>query len=633
MRLLYHVSLLLAFSCCHLATSQELVDTYSSLIKKGEGDRADSVLQIIASAREESSLYRCQYAQALGLKAFYSGEYQAAKISFLEAADCYGTIDSIYRKAAALNNAAITFYFQDSLFMAYQIHQKVLGVRQNINDPKISSTYNNLGLISMNLQKYREAITFFNQAIMKKKEAGDFSSLSNTYNNLGITYRYLEKFDSAHYFYRQALSAALEHEQQRMKDNALNNISYLFFLEKKTDSAVFYIRKSIESKEVLSNQKSQLRSYAMLGRLYVENNEVKKGLNLADSLISVALEDEAANLYELEVLYTLKLEGHLANQNYEEALKAEEQKNQYHLDYVKNQQNSALDSLKAAFELSKKTQQIDSLAFENKLNQEIAQKEKSRFQNALIILVVSILSLIFILFFFLQNRRIKKRVEAKNLELANVNKMQEQLLGILSHDIRNSLYSSSELYQLIMQHWEKLDRDELKQYIETLRTNADNVNTTLNDIIGWISSRLNSEEQLKSIQYVLIVFKEKMSNQLKLHNLHLEFDVKSPGHLVYASAIEVILRNLTSNTIQHSPSLQKVRLHDEITAHHYTLYYQELDKPWRDEELKQINDALSGVSNSLGITLIKTVTESLNGSVRYYNQNGHAICAIKLPIT
>lgn len=179
------------------------------------------------------------------------------------------------------------------------------------NDPTLIPAYQGLGVVHMEMRKYKQAQEYLQKAILldqkrlseqdAEKEDEyyllDKGSPTNSYNALGILEDMHGNFDLARTYYNLALNA------NENSANILSNIGYSYYLAGELNSAERYFKRAIN----VDNQYK--RAWTNLGLIYVQKGQYNRAVKTLKQVIE---EFEAYN----ELGYFLMLDGHLEDAEY-----------------------------------------------------------------------------------------------------------------------------------------------------------------------------------------------------------------------------------------------------------------------------------------------------------------------------
>ncbi len=113
-------------------------------------------------------------------------------------------------QARSLYYLGISFYELENGLEANDYLNKALIIPDGLSLQEKTQAYNKIGIINLNFEEHKKAITFFNRAILAYKKA-DFeeSSYDFLYNNKGIAFERDKNFDSSFFNQKYCLSIRL----------------------------------------------------------------------------------------------------------------------------------------------------------------------------------------------------------------------------------------------------------------------------------------------------------------------------------------------------------------------------------------------------------------------------------------
>ncbi|WP_024770094.1 response regulator [Aquimarina macrocephali] len=165
-----------------------------------------------------------------------------------------------------------------------------------------------------------------------------------------------------------------------------------------------------------------------------------------------------------------------------------------------------------------------------------------------------------LLFLYLQYRKVSKKLDEKNIELKSLNKetvkqfqLQQNLISILSQELRTPLYGIMGLTNLLEEEHPDLKND---KNLKSLKFSGDYLFTLINNVLHV--NFLDSEEI--TVQNILFDIKEVTQNLIHSFSyatensdnvLHFEFDSEI-DHMIYGdpAILSQILMNLVSNALR-----------------------------------------------------------------------------------
>jgi PAS domain S-box-containing protein len=149
----------------------------------------------------------------------------------------------------------------------------------------------------------------------------------------------------------------------------------------------------------------------------------------------------------------------------------------------------------------------------------------------------------------------------------------DSFLSVIAHDLKNPLGSFVPLLEHIFENFEIIEKDELKNIIETLYESSRHLYGLLENLLEWSLIRTGRKEYFfaptdlgEVIDKVLSLFKISAANK----GIRFERDIPV-GCLVYADdhVLMTVLRNLVSNALKFSHGGGQVKISVEETQQHY----------------------------------------------------------------
>jgi class 3 adenylate cyclase/Tfp pilus assembly protein PilF len=133
---------------------------------------------------------------------------------------------------------------------------------------KISESLNNIGICYYLANNYREAITWYEQALEIDRKTGFKQNLATRYNNLGLAYKKLGLYDRAAEYYKQALVLDEEQRDTISIAKSYNNLGSIYDSRGRYDSSIYYYERSLKLKEALEDSAGMAVSLNNIGVVY-----------------------------------------------------------------------------------------------------------------------------------------------------------------------------------------------------------------------------------------------------------------------------------------------------------------------------------------------------------------------------
>ena len=126
-------------------------------------------------------------------------------------------MNSKIREAKIYNNIGLCYVQQEKHEEAIKWLLKSRTIREELDDPLISSTYSNLALEYYSLEDYNKASIFNKKGIELKKNQKKWKSLVKNYNLSGLIFEKEFKLDSAIFAIKEALKYSAEFKGNKIK--------------------------------------------------------------------------------------------------------------------------------------------------------------------------------------------------------------------------------------------------------------------------------------------------------------------------------------------------------------------------------------------------------------------------------
>ena len=280
----------------------------------------------------------------------------------------------------------------------------------------------------------------------------------------------------------------------------------------------------------------------------------------------------------------------------------------------------AIASAEARFDVQTKNATIGLLNKNLLLRQQQARQEQQTASLIILFLAVGLCVLAFAWYKARQTGRLlrqqKTEIEAQARQLANVNKVKDQLFSIVSHDLRGPVVSLRQSLDRLEQASPATVSATLSQFRQS--TNA--LASLTDNLLCWALSQLNSlrtRPQVfdlgEALSHVLTLYED----SIRQKNLHVSLDqpLLTNQALILADddQTEIVLRNIIQNAIKFSPVGGRIRLRTEPHADQIVLFITD-DGPGFDWQAGQ--QAVSQNSTGLGLAVVSTLMYHNRGSVQ-----------------
>ncbi len=418
-------------------------------------------------------------------------------------------------------------------------------------------TGNNL----LNLQKYQEALGYFNQAITIGEQYGFYNNLSDIYISLVDLYTELNQYEEAELAGHQAIKYA----------------------------------------NLIENDFLLMRSWLALGRLKLFQGKYQEAIVLLNHSLEVAT-PEFGDKFFLSQLYRRLGRAYHESHNYKDAIFAFEVYDSLKKQVFDNNSKQRMALLKYEFDLEDK--EITILGMEERI-------KKQRSSQSLVTIIAGLL-LILLLVLYVTYQNNKK----KNILLENQNDEKEFLLKEIHHRVKNNLGIVSSLLDL---QADKVKDPKIISAIEESRNRVYSMSMIHQKLYqGANLSTIGMKEYLVDLsQHILdsYGFEDKVEYSYHLEDMQLDVDSAIP--------LGLIVNELLTNSFKHAfPEDRKGVI--QITCQHLAKDRILLEVADNGIGLFEF-DKEDNEGGGFGTQLIDLLIHQLDGSIMTINGEGTKI--------
>lgn len=454
-----------------------------------------------------------------------------------------------YISALAKIELGKIFYYQGNYQESIELAKKALIFYEQAKADKYKGLMNAHTLIGNCLRELNnpECIQSFDKALEYAILSNDSNSIAVSKTNLGSYYLSKENFDLAGAYLFQSYEYFNLHSLEHFLGPANINIGQYYFRLKKFNLAKKFNLIGLEFSKRFEQYNYSIIGYGNLAIIYEKFNQKDSSIFALNKVI------EFTNLQKDESL--IKEREKLLVQY------------GFRLKELENERLSADNKLKEA---------------------SIVQQKKNNFQLTIAIAILLLLStLIFLL--YKRARKISSELEKKNIELHDLNVKKNEILSIISHDLRAPI---SQIYSL---HKEQISSDftpEETEFIQnSIGQSVENGLQMLENILLWAKGYLRGENTLSAINLSALV--SKVTNQVGLQaetkQINLINAVGPCTANIAEELAEVIIRNIISNAIKFTNPGGEVQVYIETKEQEVFLYIADNGIGMTPEMMQKIN--------------------------------------------
>lgn len=245
----------------------------------------------------------------------------------------------------------------------------------------------------------------------------------------------------------------------------------------------------------------------------------------------------------------------------------------------------------------------------------------------------------------LKNKEIRNLKLLSDLEESNA--IKNKFFTIIAHDLKNPIYNSLSISDLLYESLESLSEKELKDYLKLLKVSLKNSSDLLNNLLAWSSSQIKGihvEPEPVHVKKLILQILEGFEVNITDKNLSIELD-NLDNLIAYCdvNSLYFIFRNLMSNAIKFSKINGKILIYGkQVSDTEIQISFQDFGIGISDSEKEKLftyqSTTKSGTvgekGSGLGLALVKEFVVKNNGKLFYESELGKgSVFSVILPST
>lgn len=645
--------------------------SFSPCISQNQSEKQiDSLLNALTSQKADTN--RVNTAIKLGFKLLPLNEdlgecLAIAKESLLLAEEL-----EFDRGIARLNYLIGICYSKLEKFDIAIEHYKVSEVYcEKVKDFKtIANIHNNIGICYEALGNYPESIKRYLQNIKYFEEQKDPFSASFGYSNMAMAYSRMGELDKALdfslksynvckelggdldvYFTAMFVGEVFEKLGETKKavtyfqesyeiSNRLEDKSYVGFISEKMgrlysdkdkDAAYKYLNQSLAIVQELELLSSEVSTLNAIGRLNLIGND----LVTADSILSMAYDKIDENTEKKNTIENYKLRSSLYSkkEDFEKAFKWFKSKDSLETETFKKDE---VNKIQAKYDLALREKEFNA--------EKLAQDQRIQSQKRIILYLV-IGGIIFAVFSFItyKTQRTKiayaKVIDKQATELKKSNNVKDRLFSIISHDLKNSIFTTAEVFNLMKD--KTIGTDDFKELLPDLASNATNTSLMLTNLLNWSQSQMNSLKAAPVVFNIKDISKRKKDfyeSYASDKGISIIDNVGDSSVYADMDMIDIVMQNLIGNAVKFCEKGDKITLSIEENMDTVTICVKDTGRGIPKEKIDDLFTESSFTTigtekekgTGLGLIICKELVALNNGSIRVESveNEGSKFCVI-----
>jgi len=487
-------------------------------------------------------------------------------------------------------------------------------------EAKKAGPYLNIGIIYKIQKEHGEALVYYRKALALYQMDGNQNGAAAAYVNIGNIHRMEFRFDSALFYSRKAVEIHDQNNKLAHLSFAYNNIGLIYSEQGINDSALFYYNASLTLKDSVKAVTSRASTLTNIGEVYTALKQHDKAQTYLAEALQLASDLKQDDVMEEVYTQLAKLEN--SRGNFKKSVEYLNIYIAFH-DSVDNiQKTRLLNDYRAKYEYEQQSQKLE-LSEKKKalLEERIANDHTQRSQSRIISIALgALLILVFLLLWSYYRRlsvtkELNKQLQDTNEELKSTllsKEEKELLLKEIHHRVKNNLQIISSLIRL---QWSKINDPEIEDLFRECDDRVKSMSLVHEELYKTKNlSKVNVGKYLEKLSGDLIDVYS-VGRAVKL-NITSEVEALGIDTLIPLGLMinEIITNSLKHGLVDSQPG--------EITV--------ELTNRNNKEFTLVIGDNGRGFpgnfsfesEESLGVELISTLTEQLNGQIEILPREG-----------
>lgn len=507
----------------------------------------------------------------------------------------------------------------------------------------IIQSYLVLGNNHADIFSYPEAKTYYLRALPFCKQ--NSVQRTNILNFLGRVYGKLGRYDSGHYYVQAALNQELANPQPGPNLSYMyNNLAELWYYRKEYTKAIEYYDLALNLSKDKKSPYGTTFTLLGLALVYKAFGEDERSIKFAKEAIQVSNSNSflAKTAEAYEILYTI----YKGRGDHKKALESFRQYKLYEDSVFNTDRLKHVESLKVIYETDQRVSENELLRTESLLKD-----AQLRQQQTMVWISIGTVLFLFVLSIVLYRSKLKgkkinvllkghnidleKKVEERtkellhtNVTLVKQNNQLEQFGYITAHNLRGPVARILGLTNLISATHFNPQRDQV--LIEKLHTSTKELDTIIHDLNSILDIKKGIHASLEEVNLkdrfdaVVSILQDKINES----NATIVEEISVQTCLAIPAYIQSIFYNLLSNSIKYRDSVRTplilvkvVYVDDKIVL--------TVEDNGKGIDLEKHGDKLFTLyqrfhhhveGKGLGLFLVKTQVEALNGSIEVASQ-------------
>lgn len=547
----------------------------------------------------------------------------------VKAGEIYKARKDSMRTAFIYNNIGVAYtYLGDySSAVYYSLRALELLEKKDIKE-QIVPVYVTLSTHYLYLSQYERALTWARKAIVVSYNVNDLRSLAFSHKMLGEIFTEQQQPDSALHHVRLARGFAKQQNNEHVMIGCMLIAGKSFYTKKKYDSARHYLSQAIRVSDKKRYSDILIPAWITLAKCNIAQGELTPAIEHAQNAYrgSVNIRNRKFKMESASLLADLYAGQNRLKEAYNYERIASLTKDTIMLNSLSGSAQAQVLDLDLERERKNKLTIMATLEEKEKLV--TYQRLAVGFSVAALICLILVIAVVYKT--NVDRKLINEELTKKNKKLEGLNDEINGLINTLVHDLKSPLNSMFGLFKLI--EFDLKGNKELEVLLQRGYKVLEGGNTLIRQLM-----QLREAEQ---VEFSLTITKVKLSEffaeleakfreEARQKKITLIINA-SPGEIeTDRSALTRILDNLVSNALKFSRPETQVVIEASVTNEMLQVQVKDQGPGFHPEDLQKVFGKFQRLrakptggesSSGLGLSIVKLLTEHLNGSVQLHTE-------------
>ena len=498
----------------------------------------------------------------------------------------------------------------------------------------LAYAYDNLGLIYRNRKSYKKADHFFNQSVEIYRLNSDTLKWANVINNKACSFRDQSKHELALLYNDSALRLLVHFHNDYIFYESIYIRSTIYASAKNYDSAYYYLKRFFSLERLLENP-TPSANYASMASYCLKLGKYGEAEAYLDSAVQLFHSDR--KLHTLRMYYDAFSFYYREQGDFKKALYYQT-KAYYVLDSIfLLEQEGAVSKAESAFDLYRKEKEVEVLEAAQQLS-------RLKLRELMIALFCSVIIVALLIFMFVNKQKVykkeayrKQQLLQKNRQLMEVIDKRDELLAMVSHNLKTPLVGIQYILKSLMGSPHILTNVGCKEKVQVIHLNVDKmIDSTHYMLEGFQNSTTGTPGTMVELNKLIGGIVDVHNEHAKSKRVSIDFKNKQGSEKLEIDEfiLHQILDNVLSNAIKYSSTKTTVSIRSKIRFSSFLFVElinrnKDLSTERRKVQAKDHNTDSSG----LGLYLVKRYVQILKGKMWYdFNKNGYTRFSLVVPL-